>query len=606
MTFLPLQNYGVIGRGNQTALVNRYGALEWCCFPHIDSPSHLGLGGRFQLMPHGEFHSEQHYLQRTQVLETAFETPFGRAILTDWMPLEEAFDIPMIYRKIAVTQGRVPFLLHCAPRFDYGRDPGSAEHQNGDVVFRGHGDQVARLSASIPLEITGERGERNVRSSFTLETGESAVFRWSWGFSRPRLLTELSDVNERSTVHAWREWAHHCEPVDCPFAGPWHDAVTRASMLTRLLTQPETGAIAESIIPSESSDHRYAWIRDGAWSLQALANLGYPEECKKWFQWLTDLLERDGTESIQSVYGLDGGPTAAQENIGGITVGSAATSVFQLSTYGHILLAASEYFQLFGNLPEGLWSKLSKIADLAGQSWRRPDYGFWGAAEPHSKPEHFVSSKLFCWVALDRAIALGQALHQSVPARWSQEREILHRTICSQGFDPSLGSFLRSFGSRSLDTATLLMPILGFLPIHDPRIAGTLAAIQTELSDGVLLRKHSSDEEEASFSKEAAHLLSSLWMIDCLAIAGRANEASDGLAEICSYSTPLGIFGEYVNPKTGESWGSFPSGPAHLGLLNAALYVGAARGRRTPTGHLMGMTQDATCVQEGAERKRAS
>jgi GH15 family glucan-1,4-alpha-glucosidase len=644
MGYLSLEDYGIIGNAGHAALVSRFGSIEWCSFPNLESPSHFASildetqGGRFQLMPQGEFHSEQHYLQRTQVLETAFETPYGRALLLDWMPFgdEPGSGEPVIYRRLETIQGRVQFLLHCGPRFEYGHDAGAAEWQNGDILFRGNNPGlIARLTASmsgmsgasspsVPLEISQNRSIAQAR--FTLETGQSAVFRWSWGFSR-RLFTSpgiphgipLGDSNPRATSEAWRAWAHRCIPAGCPLAGPWHDTVTRSSIYIRVLSHPETGAIAQSVttsipgapprVPADGRlsdtgeefrtgrtwDYRYAWIRDGVWALQALANLGYSDDCKAWFRWLTDLLMRDGAEGLQPLYSLDGGRAsqedelhflAGYQGVKPVRIGNLASSIFQLDLYGNVMLAAAEYYRYFDELPEGLWPRLASITDFACQAWRRPDHGFW---EMRSKPEHFVVSKLFCWAALDRAILLARALKQQIPARWGQEREILHRTICQQGFDDSIGSFVRSFGNRSLDSATLLMPILGFLPMEDPRIAGTLSALQTELADGVLLRRYQGDDGLAGH--EASHLLSSLWFVYCLALAGRASEASDRLAELCSYATPLGIFGEQVDLSSGETTGNFPSASVHLGLINAALYVGAARGRQILTGHLLGFPE---------------
>ncbi|MDR3606706.1 MAG: glycoside hydrolase family 15 protein [Oligoflexia bacterium] len=567
MSSVSLKDYGIIGNKGHAALVDRFGGIDWCCFPEIDSPSHFGAleygpnGGRFQIIPHGEYHSEQHYLQRTQILETAFETPYGRARLTDWMPIET---VPVIHRRIEVVQGRVQFFLSCAPRFESGNDIPGAEYQNGEVVFRGRNpSSIARLASNIPLELVGERGPSAARASFTLETGQSAIFRWSWGFSRRDLITPVSEIHPRPAIDAWRSWAHHCIPAGCPFAGPWHDTVVRSSMLLHILSDPETGAIAEGL----TDEARYANIRDGAWALQAMTNLGYREECQAWFQWLYDLLARDGAEGLEAAYKLNGGHKSREK------------SRFHLSLYGHVMLAATEYYNCFGRLPTGLWPRLSSIADFAGQAWRRPDAGF---DEVNPKPDHFTASKLYCWVALDRAIQLAHSIKVRTPARWGQERDILHRTLCEQGFDESIGSFTRAFGDSTLDAAVLLMPILGFLPMDDARMAGTVSTIQTELSEGVLLRRSSGDKD--------ANLLASLWLVQCLALGGHVSDASDRLAEICSYATPLGIFGENVDRTSGETTGHFPAIQVHLALINAALYVGAARGRRIPSGTLLGKT----------------
>lgn len=614
MAYLSVEDYGIIGAPGHVALVSRLGSVDWFCMPRADSPSHFGAilddnqGGRFQLMPQGDFRSEQAYLQRTHVLETIFETPHGRAILTDWMPVESARwgSQPALFRRIEMAHGKMTWTLQCAPRFDYGRAPGRGEVFRDGFLFRGQNpEDLACLRGTIPMELAANRSA--IQARFTLEAGQNAVFCWSWGLRSPIEAGTLSLAHPRETLEYWRGWAHRCVPAGCSLAGPWHDAVIRSALILKLLSQPETGAIAEAattsipgVMPNGEErkslgrnwDYRFSWIRDAAWMIQGLANMGYREECRSLFFWLADLLVRDGADGLQSIYRLDGGKEIEEHELGylagylgskPVRVGNMASSIFQLDLYGHFMLAASEYFRHFAELPENLWPRLQEIADFVCQAWRRPDHGFW---EMRSKPEHHVVSKLFCWVALDRAISLATALRQHIPARWNHEREILHRTICQQGFDPSVGAFVRSFGERNLDSATLLIPMVGFLPVEDPRVEGTILTIESRLSEGALLRRYEGDDGVSG--RDADHLVSSLWFINSLALSGRGEEASDRLAEICTYATPLGILGEQIDSTTGETTGNFPCASSHIGIVNSALYVGAARGRHIPAGHLMG------------------
>lgn len=603
MPHLSLTDYGVIGNQSSSALVSRLGSIDWCCFPDLDSPSHFGAlldeaqGGRFQIVPQGDYRSQQRHLQRTQVLETTFETPSGRAILIDWMPMtQQESEKPVIYRRIRVIHGKVSWSVNCAPRFRYGRDPAVAEYHRDGVLFRGaHPTDLSLLRASKPLEISTNGSSAGAR--FTLEADEEAIFAWQWGIKSPASLRPALE----STVDFWKAWAHRCVPEGCEFAGPWHDTIVRSALNLKILTH-STGSIAEALttsipgIPGSSRtwDFRYAWIRDGAQAIQALANLGYRDECNAFFQWLSDIIARDGVEGLQPVYRLDGGkilPEEVLDHLSGyqgsrpVRVGNLASSFFQLDIYGHVLIAATEYYRIFGELPPKLWPKLIDIADYVCHAWRRPDHGPW---EMRSKPEHFVGSKIYCWAALDRALWLAKELGQRVLSRWNTEREILHRTILSQGFDSSQDCFIRAFGDSELDASSLLIPLLGFLPVDDPRVINTLNKIESRLSEGVLLRRYEgTDGLEGS---DGYHLTSSLLFVSCLALAGRTDEAADRLAELCTYSTDLGVFGEQVDLASGDTSGNFPSASVHIGLINAGLYVGAARGRQILTGHLMGLS----------------
>lgn len=577
--------------------MSRLGSIEWCCLPHLDSPSHFAslldrnLGGSFQLSPQGDFHSKQRYLQRTQVLETLFETPHGRAVLTDWMPMEKnVCPEPVIYRRLELIQGKISWSLFCSPRFFYGARGAQAEfHRNeSSVLFRGDlRDELCQLHVGngIPLEIPKNRASASCR--FDLEAGESLQFSWAWG-SRIRVPDQFSPT---TTIEAWRAFSHRCNSNRCIVAGPWHDGVARSLLILKLLSAHSTGSFAESITTSvpgitggnRNWDYRFAWIRDGAYLIQALATLGYQTEASEYFLWLSDILLRDGAEGLQPVYTLDGGRHLPETELGHLSgyqgsrpvrAGNLSHSRFQLDIFGHILLAAAEYFKIFGPLPERLWPKLAEIADYVCQAWRRPDHGPW---EMRSKPDHFVASKVYCWAAIDRAEQLAKVLGKNASRHWSNEKEILRKTILTQGFDSELGSFVRSFGGRELDAAVLAIPLVGFLPIQDPKMLSTLNVLQENLSEGVLLRRYrGSDGIEGT---DALHLQSSLYFITCLALSGRVDEASDRLAELCTYATPLGLLGEQIDLATEETTGNFPSASAHLALINAALYVNSARSR---------------------------
>lgn len=656
MASFSLEDFGIIGNFTSSALVNRVGSIDWCCLPFLDSPCHFGAllddyqGGRFQISPQGDFHSEQRYHQRSLVLETLFETPFGRGAVTDWMPLNPALaNEPIIYRRIDVIEGKITWLLNCSPRFDYGTSESEAEfhgaregeNRNTDskttwspqrLLFRGpHPGQIAQLFTSIPIQYNLQRNTAEAR--FAMSGGESVLFSWSWG----RRIEAPPMLSFQETAEEWRKLAHRCPAgtagtsgtmATCPFAGPWHDAVTRSGLFLKLLIAPYSGSIAEAVttsIPgtlsqqaspgfsekaslgtaiedetlnSQNCDYRYAWINHGAMALQALAALGYRNEAKNYFSWLSEIIIRDGVEGLQPVYTLDGGrllPEKELDHLKGfqnskpVRIGNESSHQFHLDIYGQAILAADYFHREWGALPDGLWPQLVNIIDMACQAWRRPDFGPW---EFRTKPQHYVGSKVLCWAALDRGIQLGKRLGMATPHRWSEEMKILHRTICDQGFDQTLHSFVTSFGSKDVDASCLWIPIVGFLPPDDPRVEGTLAAVLSDLSEGVLV--HRFRDPNGSAERASPHLMSSFLLASCLAICGRTDEASDRLAELCTYASHLGFFGEQVDQKLQETSGNFPSATAQLSLINAALYVALARGRKIPSYVIGGMQKPSS------------
>lgn len=619
MPTLSIRDYGIIGNYTSSALVSRLGSIDWCCFPYLDSPSHFAAmldpyaGGKFQISPQGDFRSEQRYRQRSLALETLFETPFGRGVLTDWMPLQGSSAAePVVYRQLDVIEGKINWVLNCDPRFEYGETPsdvefhGARESENSRpglwspkrLLFRGAlPGQIAQLFSSLPLEASLVRQSAEAR--FTLSAGESALFAWAWGRRTDAPIYQ----SFKETTDAWRKFAHSCQTSGCLFAGPWHDAVVRTGLFLKLLVAPYSGSVAEAITTSipgspgieaneRTWDYRYAWIRNSAWVLQALTSIGMRDEAKNYFSWLSEIVIRDGVEMLQPVYTLDGGKMLAERELHHlkgfhgakpVRVGNEASNQFHLDIYGHVLLAADTYQREFGTLPEALWPRLAEIADFVCGAWRRPDHGPW---EIRGKPEHYVASKALCWAALDRASLIAKRLGERVPSRWIDEMQILHRTICEQGFDAAKHCFVRSFGETETDASCLILPLIGFLPVDDSRIEGTIDAIQSQLSDGVLVyRYHVSDGMRGA---DSPHLFSSFLLISCLAFSGRVDEASDRMAELCSFASDLGFFGEQVDPRLQETTGNFPSATAHLSLISAALYIGAARGRSLPIRYLLG------------------
>ncbi len=561
MSYLAASDYGVIGNHQSSALVNQFGAIDWCCLPYLDSPSHFaafineGAGGRFQICPQGEFRSRHYYIQKSIVLETFFETPTGSAILIDWMPVEENFGChSFIFRRINVLTGSVNWVLTCNPRFDYGKEFTQGEKHPGGVLFRGtQADQVAILhSEKIPLEIVANGTTAYAR--FSMRAGMSTQFIWGWGrgssyFGADSAIS-LNKQSFQSTVKYWEEYSHHCVASGCIFGGPWHDLVSKSSLFLKTMSAPFSGSISHSVITFQREpqaqnyvwEHRFAPLRGCSLKIQALAHLGYVKEAHAYFQWIKKMIERDGVEGLQPIYTLDGGKTFGEHP-------PVHSLHFQLDIYGHVLVAVSQYYKIFKEFPDELWPQLAEIADYICQAWRRPDYGPWSQdRDGHRKPEHFVVSKVFCWAALDQCIWLATVLEKEIPNRWRLEQEILHATICDQGYNSEQNTFIKSFGDNGLDASCLWLLFLNFLPPTDPRMVGTLDAIQTTLSNGVFLKRYQSSY--ATDEKQPDDLWSSFFFICSLALLERFDEARDRLAELCTYASPLGFFWRYYRAST--------------------------------------------------------
>ncbi len=588
---LSLREYGLIGNTSSTALVSRMGSVDWCCLPHLDSPSHFGglldelAGGKFQVMPLGEFFSAQRYLPRTNVIETKFEVPTGIGILTDWMPIDGS---PVLRRKIEMLEGIMTWSLVCSPRFRYGADPTHAELHRAGVLFRGaHSEDIATLHSDVPVTIRADG--TGVSAQFELKKGDTRELSWGWGRQKTQSQRECDPQELQNTTDFWKNWAHRCEKSGCLLSGPWHEAAARSGLVLKLLSAGFSGGIVESATTSlptitggsRNWDYRFVWLRDCAWAIESLLALGHSQEAHDFFNWISDVVTRDGADGLQPVYTLDGGKFLPEHEITSLSgyqgarpvrIGNQSARHFQLDIYGHVLLAAAQRYEHTQTIDARLWEKLTEITEFVSQAWRRPDRGTW---EVRTKPEHFVSSKVMCWVALDRACRLARAQGFHVPQRWIDERETLHKTICQQGFDERRRSFVRAFGDRELDASVLLIPLLGFLPPEDPRVQGTLDAIQNELSEGVLI--HRNRPEHGLTDSDGAHLLCSFWFVSCLARSGRVSEASDRLAELCTFATPQGLFGEQIHGGTGEVSGNFPCASSHLALVHACLSVGIAK-----------------------------
>ena len=604
--FTPIEDYGLIGNLETCALVAPSGSIDWFPYPHVEDASIFASildperGGRFRVSPVGPFESTQRYIDRTNVLETTFETADGTATVTDFMPPAGKVDHPkkVLYRKVTYLKGRIDLEVEFQPRFDYGRvDPTFVSTERG---IRAEGaDERTLLEAPVALDIDGDRAT----GGLALESGET-----EWLLFRCTGAEDADaepEVALTDTVEYWEEWVHSCsgEGAGCIFEGPWHDLAVRSGLALKLLTHEETGAIAAApttSLPEDPGgvrnwDYRYNWLRDAGFTVQALSNLGNTEGATAYVDWFMDLCQANEPEKIQPLYSLHGdsdlterdlGHLAGYRNSRPVRVGNGAAGQRQLDIYGELLLAIDEVLDLGRTLDQEEWEATRDIVEHVREVWTNPDAGIW---EVRDGPKQFVYSKVMCWVALDRGIAIATEYDYDAPVEeWRDTRETIKRDVLENGYDEDLDAFVQTYDTNTLDATGLLIPIVGFLPFDDHRVRSTIDAIETHLlEDEVLVRRY--DGDDGLPGEEGAFVLWSCWLIDALALSGRVEEAVDRFEALTGYVNSLGLIAEEVDAETGSQLGNYPQAFSHIGIVNSSLYLGYVRDDELPGSKPMGI-----------------
>ena len=590
-----LEDYGLIGNLATCALVGRDGSIDWCCFPHLESPSvfaailDIRKGGHFHIRPLGHGGGDQTYVANTNVLRTTFQTSTGTATLTDFMPVEDHTDPQhqSLLRKVSCSQGSVELEIEFQPRFHYARVVPNLEAAPQGVIARWE-DHLLYLQSFHPLL----RDEGVARAALTLSKGQTQWFVLKYGDSSPVTQTECDRLLD-STTRFWSDWAHHCGEDRCVFRGPWHDYVVRSSLVLKLLTHPETGAIAAAPTTSlpeviggvRNWDYRFAWIRDASFTVQSLYSLGHVAEALQYFRWLKSLCrefqDRDDHLHMQVMYGLHGEQDLEEsilDHLSGyrdsapVRVGNAAAEQLQLDVYGELVNAFYETRRYGEDITHDDWDFVRKIVNTAYQTWNTEDSGIW---EVRGGPRHFTHSKLMCWVALDRSIKLADKYGFEAPLDdWKKTRQEIREAILKRGFNEKLNSFVQSFDSKVLDATSLLIPVMGFLPPDDPRVEGTLRATLEHLTSDGLVYRYLGDDGLPG--QEGAFVLCTFWLVDALVLAGELQKAEELLLGLLDHISPLGLLAEELDPVSGQQLGNFPQAFSHIGLMNSALRLGWA------------------------------
>ena len=590
--YVPLGDYAAIGDGRTVALVARDGSIDWLCLPDLDSPSVFAAvldaerGGRFALRPEIPAEVQRRYLPDTNVLQTTFTTTQGVVRVTDAMalPNSELGPTRELIRRIDGLSGRVPMRWRITPAFDYATVAPRIERRGRIPVAVAGSDALAVCSweaGEAQLDEVAISGRVEVRES------TSALIALSVAHQEPLVFPGREQVEARleATTAYWRRWA-----AQRSYDGPWRDAVIRSALALKLLFHAPSGAIAaaattslpEEIGGERNWDYRFCWVRDSAFTLDALVQLGCPGEAEAFFWWLLHASQLSHPR-LQVLYRLNGGERAPERplQLNGyrgsrpVRIGNEAASQVQLDIYGDLLQAALVYAGAGGWLDRETGRRLAEIADLVCSSWRRPDSGIW---EVRSRPAHFTHSKMMCWVALDRALRLVDAGHlpRDHASTWRRERLAVGEFIETQCWSDRLGSYTRQAGGEELDASLLLGVMLGYVTPEPARLAATVDAVQRELGRGPLLWRYSG--EDGLRGAEGAFLCCSFWLADALARIGRLDEANELMEQLIALGGDVGLYAEELDPHTNELLGNTPQGLVHLALISAAVTISKASG----------------------------
>ncbi|SFM67607.1 Glucoamylase (glucan-1,4-alpha-glucosidase), GH15 family [Bradyrhizobium sp. Rc3b] len=584
-----IEDYALIGDCETAALVGRNGSIDWLCWPAFDSDACFAaiLGthknGRWLIAP-GEDVTKisRRYLGNTLILETRFETKSGTVALIDFMPPRgKASDIVRLVRGVS---GAVKMRMELVIRFGFGTDiPWVRRIDHSLMAIAGQDMTVLRT----PVETRGE--DLTTVSDFEVKAGETVPFVLTYGPSHLEPPAPIDpEIALQDTEKFWQDWCGHCARD-----GDYQDLVMRSLITLKALTFAPTGGIVaapttslpEKLGGSRNWDYRFCWLRDATFTLLALMNSGYTEEALAWHNWL--LRAAAGSPAnMQIMYGIWGqrrlleweaGWLDGYEGARPVRVGNAAHAQLQLDVYGELIDAFHQSRMAKLKLDdETTWALECAVLNHLAEVWDRPDHGIW---ERRGQPRHYVFSKVMTWVAFDRGIKSAETFGFKAPLlHWRTLREAIHRDVCNRGFDMEENAFVESYGSKLLDASVLLLPAVGFLPPSDPRIRGTIAAVETCLMrDGFVLRHDPRELPAGQPPLEGAFLACSLWLADAHVLAGDLDKAQILLDRVVGIANDVGLLAEEYDSVARRQTGNFPQALTHIALINTAHNLSAAR-----------------------------
>jgi GH15 family glucan-1,4-alpha-glucosidase len=591
----PIEDYALIGDCHSAALVSREGSIDWLCWPRFDSPACFAAlvgtpdNGRWLIGPALPARVHRQYRPGTLILETVFETEHGSAALIDFMTATNSNS--SVVRIVEGRTGKMDMRLELVLRFDYGSAiPWVTRLQHGTGLRAIAGPDVVLLHSGMHL-----RGQHlTTIGEFTVTAGQRIPFTLTHGLSHlPDPAMPNADTAMNETDAAWTAWSSRCL-----YRGEWPETVHRSMLTLKALTYNPTGGIVAApttSLPEQPGgprnwDYRYCWLRDATFTLLALMHAGYQEEAQAWGAWLRRSVA--GTPAqVQTLYGLAGERWLLEWEVpwlagyGGarpVRIGNAASAQLQLDVYGELMDALYQETQLGLVRPNASWDIQRALISHLAKIWDQPDESIW---EVRGGARHFTFSKAMAWVAMDRAIRGAEQF--ALPARldeWRALRQRIHDSVCRDGYNEQKQSFVQYYGGDSLDASLLLLPMVGFLPPNDPRIKGTVAAIQRELTiDGLVMRYRTHEGVDGLPAGEGVFLACSFWLADNLILQGRRHEARALFERLLGLCNDVGLLAEEYDPREKRHLGNFPQAFSHLALINTALNLqnhGPANRRR--------------------------
>ncbi|HEX8821068.1 MAG TPA: glycoside hydrolase family 15 protein [Archangium sp.] len=578
---LRIEDYALIGDTQSAGLVGNDGSIDWLCFPRFDSDSCFAalLGseehGRWRLAPAGGVRRVQRrYRPGTLVLETDFETDTGTLRVIDCMPPRSRQ--PDLVREAVCVSGHVSVSLELAIRFGYGSRTPWVHRIDGRYTAMAGPDALTLCGDVLP-----RNEDATLRADFSLSEGQRARFLLTWHPSHEPPPEPIDAATAAAQTEAWwRQWSGHCT-----YEGPWREEVLRSLIVLKALTYSPTGGIVaapttslpEALGGVRNWDYRYCWLRDATFTLLALLDAGYLEEAQAWRDWLLRAVAGEPAE-IQIMYGVAGERRLTEERLpwlpgyqgaSPVRLGNGAVCQFQLDVFGEVLDCLYQARRAGVPPREEAWGLQCHLLDFLESNWERPDEGIWEVRGP---PRHFTHSKVMAWVAVDRAIKNSERF--GLPGtleRWRALRERIHAQVCEHGYDAGRGSFVQAYGSKELDAALLLIPQMGFLPPSDPRVVGTVEAIQRELCEGGFVRRYDTGRTEDGLpGGEGTFLACSFWLADALSLLCRQDEARALFERLLSLCNDVGLLAEEYDPRTKRQLGNFPQAFSHVALINTA------------------------------------
>jgi len=585
-----IEDYALIGDCETAALVGRNGSIDWLCWPAFDSDACFAaiLGtrknGRWLLAPsEGATAISRRYLGDTLILETRFETKNGTVALVDFMPPRgKASDIVRLVRGLT---GTVKMRMELVIRFGFGVDIPWVRRCEDRSMLAVAGQDMTVLRT--PVETRGE--DLTTVAEFEIKAGETVPFVLTYGPSHLDPPEPIDpDIALHETEKFWKEWSSRST-----HDGEYRDLIMRSLITLKALTFGPTGGIVaapttslpEKLGGSRNWDYRFCWLRDATFTLLALMNSGYTEEASAWHNWL--LRAAAGSPAnMQIMYGIWGQRRLLEweaswldgyEGAQPVRVGNAAHAQLQLDVYGELIDAFHQSRMAKLKLDdEATWALECAVLQHLAEVWDEPDHGIW---ERRGQPRHYVFSKVMTWVAFDRAIKSAETFGFKAPLlHWRALREAIHRDVCHRGFDVEENAFVESYGTKMLDASVLLLPGVGFLPADDPRIRGTIAAIEKHMMrDGFVLRHDPREISEETQPIEGAFLACTLWLADAHVLAGNLDRAQALFDRIAGLANDVGLLAEEYDPVARRQTGNFPQALTHIALINTAHNLSAAR-----------------------------